>query len=78
MVQLTTLAGLLAHGLALARAAPSSPATWPADPAKLESRATTPGQWESLGGILTSPPNVVSWGENRLDVFTLGTDSAVW
>src|SRR5207245_1910881 len=36
------------------------------------------GGWESLGGILTSPPTAVTWGPNRLDVFGVGTDSAVW
>ena len=36
------------------------------------------GGWESLGGVLTSPPHVVSWGPNRLDVFVVGTDHALW
>jgi hypothetical protein len=34
--------------------------------------------WESLGGILESPPTVVSWAPNRLDIFAVGTDSALW
>ncbi len=34
--------------------------------------------WESLGGILESPPHAVAWGPNRLDVFAVGTDNAVW
>jgi hypothetical protein len=34
--------------------------------------------WEGLGGILESPPVAVSWGPNRLDVFAMGTDSALW
>ena len=34
--------------------------------------------WESLGGILTSEPVAVAWGENRLDVFVRGTDTALW
>jgi hypothetical protein len=34
--------------------------------------------WESLGGILTSGPAAVSWGNNRIDVFVRGTDSALW
>ena len=34
--------------------------------------------WEGLGGILESPPVAVSWGPNRIDVFTMGTDSALW
>jgi hypothetical protein len=34
--------------------------------------------WESLGGIIESPPTVVSWGPDRLDIFALGTDQAVW
>ncbi len=75
MVRLAALAGLLAHGLTLVAGAPSSaPDTSP----NLESRATVPGRWESLGGVLTSKPSVVSWGPNRLDVFALGTDSAAW
>ena len=36
------------------------------------------GGWESLGGILESPPRVVSWAPNRLDIFVVGTDSALW
>ncbi len=31
-----------------------------------------------LGGIIQSAPAAVSWDRNRLDVFALGTDSAVW
>jgi hypothetical protein len=34
--------------------------------------------WEGLGGILESPPVSVSWGPDRIDVFTMGTDSALW
>ena len=30
--------------------------------------------WEDLGGNLTSPPAVASWGSNRLDVFAAGHD----
>jgi hypothetical protein len=36
------------------------------------------GGWGSLGGILTSPPSVAAWGPNRLDVFGLGQDHALW
>lgn len=36
------------------------------------------GGWEGLGGILTSPPKVVSWGPERLDVFARGTDHALY
>ena len=36
------------------------------------------GGWESLGGVLESPPRVVAWAPNRLDVFVVGTDSALW
>ncbi len=70
MARLAIFLGLLAQGMTLVTAAPS--------PNHVESRATVPGQWESLGGVLTSPPSVVSWGNNRLDVFGLGTDSAAW
>lgn len=76
MVRLTSLVSLLVHGVALATALPS-PDTSPVDP-KVESRATVPGRWENLGGVITSPPSVVSWGSNRLDVFAIGTDSACW
>jgi hypothetical protein len=31
--------------------------------------------WENLGGVFTSPLAVSSWGNNRLDVFGLGTVS---
>ena len=41
---------------------------------------TTSGwsHWEGLGGVLTSDPDVSSWGPNRLDVFVRGTDNAMW
>lgn len=41
---------------------------------------TTSGwsHWEGLGGVLTSDPDVSSWGTNRLDVFVRGTDNAMW
>ncbi|KAF2813887.1 fucose-specific lectin [Mytilinidion resinicola] len=34
--------------------------------------------WVSLGGVFTSPPAIVSWGPNRLDVFAIGSDGAMW
>ncbi|MFT3909670.1 MAG: C1 family peptidase [Ferruginibacter sp.] len=34
--------------------------------------------YENLGGLLTSKPNAVSWGDNRIDVVVRGTDSAVY
>lgn len=34
--------------------------------------------WESLGGIITSKPDAVSWGPNRIDVVARGADSACW
>jgi len=46
------------------------------------------GGWESLGGILESPLNgprlatnsvdAVAWAANRLDIFGVGTDSALY
>ena len=35
------------------------------------------GGWESLGGVLQSPPFPVSWSSNRLDLFAQGTDSSL-
>ena len=35
-------------------------------------------QWEDLGGILTSAPTVASWQSNRLDVFAIGQNRALW
>lgn len=35
-------------------------------------------EWRSLGGELTSGPAVCSWGENRLDVFVIGTDKSLY
>jgi N-acetylmuramoyl-L-alanine amidase/Repeat of unknown function (DUF346) len=29
--------------------------------------------WENLGGVLTSDPSAVSWGQGRIDVFARGT-----
>jgi serine protease AprX len=34
--------------------------------------------WENLGGNNFSAPAAASWGENRLDIFTLGGDSNVY
>ncbi len=36
------------------------------------------GSWESLGGTLESVPVVVSDSPNKIDVYALGTDSAMW
>ncbi len=37
------------------------------------------GGWESLGGSFpSSTPSSVSWGENRLDIFSVGNNGAVW
>ena len=44
--------------------------------------AANPGpsltDYEYQGGICLAPPKAVAWGPNRLDVFVLGTDSAVY
>jgi hypothetical protein len=34
--------------------------------------------WESLGGVLASGPDVSSWAPERLDVFVHGTDNQLW
>jgi hypothetical protein len=34
--------------------------------------------WESLGGVLSSGPDVCSWASGRLDVFARGMDNALW
>lgn len=34
--------------------------------------------WQSLGGIVLSTPEAVSWGPNRIDLFGVGTDHALW
>lgn len=73
MVGLTTLLGL-AQGLTLALALPAADKL----DNKLETRATQPNRWESLGGTIFSRPSVVSWAANRIDAFALGGDSAVW
>jgi Papain-like cysteine protease AvrRpt2/Repeat of unknown function (DUF346) len=36
------------------------------------------GGWESLGGVLLSPPPAVCWGPDRIDAFAVGTDNALW
>lgn len=35
-------------------------------------------EWDSLGGIFTSPPVAISREPNRLDVFGTETDDAIW
>jgi hypothetical protein len=34
--------------------------------------------WQSLGGIVLSAPEAVTWGPNRLDIFAVGTDHAMY
>jgi hypothetical protein len=36
------------------------------------------GGWETLDGLLTSPFSVTAWAPDRLDIFALGGDNAVW
>jgi len=36
------------------------------------------GEWQSTGGVLISPPTVVSWSENRIDLFALAGDHFIW
>jgi hypothetical protein len=38
----------------------------------------SPLNWERLGGVFSSAPGVTAWGQNRLDVFGLGTDGAMF
>jgi hypothetical protein len=38
----------------------------------------TRGSWTWLGGAFSSPPAVVSWAPNRLDIFGLGDDRAMY
>src|SRR5687768_186962 len=35
-------------------------------------------EWSSLGGVLTSRPDLASWIGGRLDVFARGVDRAAW
>jgi hypothetical protein len=48
------------------------------DPFPLENPLAAWRSWEWLGGVLTSPPQAVAWGPNRLDIFAEGSDSALW
>ncbi len=48
------------------------------NPFPLLSAASSWHGWESLGGIIESPPVVVSWGPDRLDIFAIGTDQALY
>lgn len=50
---------------------------WTAHGVALPSLARWSG-WEQLGGQLTSQPNAVSSGPNRIDVVARGLDGAVW
>ena len=74
------LLGLFVQGIPLAMAAPAAPSINITSPElSLDTRATSPGRWEGLGGKSIGYPNVVSWGKKRkLDVFTLGTDKSCW
>ncbi len=80
MVRLTTLIlTLLIHALPPATAAPA-PLLNTTSPPSLNLRATSPGRWEHLGGVLVTPPTAVPFGDKikKLDVFGLGTDQACW
>ena len=60
---------------------PNGASTCPATAAECQYAPTNPaswGGWESLGGVLESPPRVVAWAADRLDIFVVGTDSALW
>jgi hypothetical protein len=35
-------------------------------------------QWEALGGVFNSMPAVTSWGPNRIDIFGLGSNNAMF
>jgi hypothetical protein len=35
-------------------------------------------EWEDRGGRLIGAPRSVSWGPNRIDVFGVGTDNALF
>jgi hypothetical protein len=48
------------------------------NPFPLLSPSSSWGGWESLGGIIESPPVAVSWGPDRLDIFAVGTDQALY
>ena len=37
-----------------------------------------PDDWEKLGGEVKGAPTVVTWGKDRLDVFTVGIDDSIW
>jgi len=36
------------------------------------------GAWESLGGTIQRSPEIISWGDQRLDIFVIGTDNGVF
>lgn len=36
------------------------------------------GGWETLGGVSHTTPVAVSWAPNRIDLFSQGSDSALW
>jgi acylphosphatase len=36
------------------------------------------GLWNSMGGVLTSPPVAARNGDGRLEIFARGTDNAIW
>lgn len=51
---------------------------WTASGVKLPAPAHGWHGYENLGGLLSSRPNAVSWGPNRIDVVVRGMDSAVY
>jgi len=42
------------------------------------SDGVTWGSWQNLGGMLASPPGAVSPGSERMQVYVLGMDGAIW
>jgi hypothetical protein len=79
MVRLVPLLTAFFHCTTVALGAPSTSNSYiPASGQHAFVNTAVAGNWESLGGVLTSPLGAVSWGPNRIDVFGAGTDSALW
>jgi hypothetical protein len=80
----------LGHALGLAHSSVAGALMWPAysGPQRFLAQddvngirtiyGSRTGSWESLGGVISSAPDVCSWAPGRLDVFARGQDNALW
>ncbi|MFI0910505.1 matrixin family metalloprotease [Streptomyces abikoensis] len=66
------------HILGLQHSGVNGAVMWPTISSNFTLRVLQPDDLAGIWALYPRPPAVVSWGENRLDIFGLGLDSAMW